>query len=190
MLRFECDHIAPSGCGDANQEGIDSYVLFGSNTTHVWTGSPQVILKICLTTLIRIRSTSALRGVTLWFKYDQRQLPNELGTFPIKWVSTTMFSLVRIRPMFEQEAPKWPWDLFNDVDSYMIHVGPKGVKLWFKYDQEAPKWVWQYADQVGIDSYVLLGSNTTYVWTGSPQVMTARFRYDHKPDQRESQIQI
>ena len=75
--------------------------------------------------------------------------------------------------MFEQEAPKWPWDLFNDADSYTIHVRPKGVKLWFKYDQEAPKWVWQYADQVGIDSYVLFGSNTTYVWTGSPQ-MTLR----------------
>ncbi len=87
--------------------------------------------------------------------------------------------------MFEQEAPKWPLDLFNDVDSYTIHVRPKGVKLWFKYDQEAPKWVWQYADQVGIDSYVLFGSNTTYVWTWSPQVtlrFSARFGYDHKTD--------
>ena len=65
-----------------------------------------MILKICLTTLIRIRSTSVPRGVTLCFKYDQRQLPNELGTLPIKWVSTAMFSLVRIRPMCEQEAPK------------------------------------------------------------------------------------
>ena len=34
-LRFEYDHIAPSGFGDADQVGIDSYVLFGSNTTHV-----------------------------------------------------------------------------------------------------------------------------------------------------------
>ena len=34
-LRFGYDHIAPSGCGDANQEGTDSYVHFGSNTTHV-----------------------------------------------------------------------------------------------------------------------------------------------------------
>ena len=34
-LRFECDHIAPSGFGDADQEGTDSYVLFGLNTTHV-----------------------------------------------------------------------------------------------------------------------------------------------------------
>ena len=35
---------------------------------------------------------------------------------------------------------------------------------------------------MGIDSYVLFGSNTTYVWTGSPQViilLTARFEYDH-----------
>ena len=34
-LRFEYDHIAPSGFGDADQVGIDSYVLFGSNTTYV-----------------------------------------------------------------------------------------------------------------------------------------------------------
>ena len=25
--------------------------------------------------------------------------------------------------MFEQEAPKWPWELFNDADSNTIHVG-------------------------------------------------------------------
>ena len=34
-LRFEYDHIAPSGSGIADQEGTDSYVLFGSNTTYV-----------------------------------------------------------------------------------------------------------------------------------------------------------
>ena len=45
-LRFEYDHIAPSGFGDADQEGIDSYVLFGSNTTYVWTGSPQMTLRV------------------------------------------------------------------------------------------------------------------------------------------------
>ena len=33
--RFGYDHIAPDGCGDANQEGTVSYVLLGSNTTHV-----------------------------------------------------------------------------------------------------------------------------------------------------------
>ena len=42
---------------------------------------------------------------------------------PIKRVPTAMFSLVRIWPMFEQEAPKWPWKLFNDADSNTIHVG-------------------------------------------------------------------
>ena len=67
---------------------------------------PPSDFKNCLTTLIRIRSTSVLKGVKLRFKYDQRKLPNELGTLPIKWVPTAMFSLVRIRPMFEQEAPK------------------------------------------------------------------------------------
>ena len=34
-LRFEYDHIAPNGFGDADQMGIDSYVLFGSNMTYV-----------------------------------------------------------------------------------------------------------------------------------------------------------
>ena len=34
-LRFGYDLLAPSGFGDANQEGTDSYVLFGSNTTYV-----------------------------------------------------------------------------------------------------------------------------------------------------------
>ena len=34
-LRFEYDHIAPSSFGIADQEGIDSYVLFGLNTTYV-----------------------------------------------------------------------------------------------------------------------------------------------------------
>ena len=34
-LRFEYDHIAHSGFGVADQEGTDSYVLFGSNTTYV-----------------------------------------------------------------------------------------------------------------------------------------------------------
>ena len=78
---------------------------------------PPSDFKNCLTTLIRIRSTSVLRGVKLWFKYDQRQPPNELGTLPIKWVSTAMFSLVRIRPMFEQEAPKWPYRLQLDSNT-------------------------------------------------------------------------
>ena len=48
---------------------------------------------------------------------------SELGSVPIKRVPTTMFSLVRIRPMFEQEAPKWFLELFNDADSNTIHVG-------------------------------------------------------------------
>ena len=34
-LRFGYDHIAPSGFGDADQVGIDNYVLFGSNMTYV-----------------------------------------------------------------------------------------------------------------------------------------------------------
>ena len=34
-LRSEYDHIAPNGFGVADQEGANSYVLFGSNTTYV-----------------------------------------------------------------------------------------------------------------------------------------------------------
>ena len=34
-LRFRHDHIAPRGFGNANQVGIDNYVLFGSDTTYV-----------------------------------------------------------------------------------------------------------------------------------------------------------
>ena len=86
--------------------------------------------------------------------------------------------------MFEQEAPKWPYDLFNDADSYTIHVRPKGVKLDSNMIKHPPTRFGKYADQVGIDSYVIFGSDTTYVWTGSPQMTMARFRYDHKPDQR------
>ena len=46
LLRVGYDHIAPSGFGDADQVGIDSYVLFGSSMTYVWTGSPQVTIRV------------------------------------------------------------------------------------------------------------------------------------------------
>ena len=73
-----------------------------------------------------------------YYSNTTRKPPSGFGIAPIKRVLTAMFSLVRIRPMFEQEAPKWPWDFFNDSDSNTIKVGPKGVKIWFEYDQEAP----------------------------------------------------
>ena len=63
-------------------------------------------------------------------------------------------------------------------DSNTISKRSKGVKLGFEYDHVAPSGFGD-ADQVGIDSYVLFGSNTTYVWTRSPQVIMARFRYDY-----------
>ena len=72
--------------------------------------------------LIRIRSVNRTKGVKLRFEYDHIA-PSGFGVAPIKRVPTAMFSLVRIRPMFEQEAPKWPWELFNDADSNTIHVG-------------------------------------------------------------------
>ena len=88
--------------------------------------------------------------------------------------------------MFEQEAPKWFWKLFNDADSNTIHVGSqRGLSYDSNMIKKTPQWAWQFANQMGIDSYVLFGSNTTYVWTGSPQVtilLTTRFEYDRKPD--------
>ena len=113
--------------------------------------------------LWRCQSSGYRQLCSLWFEYDlclNRKPPSDH--------KSCLMTLIRIRSTSD----------------------PKGVKLWFRYDQEAPKWVWQYADQVGIDSYVLSGSNMTYVWTGSPQVIMARFRYDHKPDQRKSRIQM
>ena len=77
--------------------------------------------------LIRIRSTSDPKGLS----YDSNMIkkpPSGFGGMPIKWVSTAMFSLVRIRPMFEQEAPKWSW-----LDSDMTISRTKG-KAGFRYD--------------------------------------------------------
>ena len=91
---------------------------------------PPSDFKNCLTTLIRIRSTLVPKGVKLWFKYDQRKLPNELGTLPIKWVSTAMFSLVRIRPMFEQEAPKWLYCLRLDSNTTISRIHLQ-VTMWW-----------------------------------------------------------
>ena len=54
--------------------------------------------------LIRIRSENRPKGVKLGFEYDH-VAPSGFGVAPIKKVPTAMFSLVRLRPMFEQEAP-------------------------------------------------------------------------------------
>ena len=58
-----------------------------------------------LTTLIQIRSMSAQKGLS-YYSDTIKKPPSEFGLEPIKRVTTAMFSLVRIRPMFEQEAPK------------------------------------------------------------------------------------
>ena len=62
-------------------------------------------LESFLTTLIRIRSVDRTKGVKLGFEYDH-VAPSGFGVAPTKSVPTAMFSLVQIRPMFEQEAPK------------------------------------------------------------------------------------
>ena len=127
--------------------------------------------KICLMTLIHIRSMSDPKGLS----YDSNMIkkpPSGFGSMPIKRVSIAMSSLVRIRPMFEQEAPKWLGKLFNDADSNTIHVGSQRgdtmIQIWPKATSQ---WARHFANQMGIDSYVLFGSNTTHVWTGSPQVI-------------------
>ena len=83
--------------------------------------------KSCLMTLIRIRSTSDPKGLSCGSNMIKKS-PSGFGIMPIKWVSIAMFSLVRIRPMFEQEAPKWSW-----LDSDMIISQTKG-KAGFRYD--------------------------------------------------------
>ena len=55
--------------------------------------------------MIRIRSVNRTKGDKLRFEYDHIA-PSGFGIAPIKSLPTAMFSLVRIRPMFEQEAPK------------------------------------------------------------------------------------
>ena len=83
--------------------------------------------KICLMTLIRIRSMSNLKGLSCDSNMIKKP-QSGFGSMPIKRVSTAMFSLVRIRPMFEHEAPKWSW-----LDSDMIISRTKG-KARFRYD--------------------------------------------------------
>ena len=60
----------------------------------------QIIYRL----LIRMQSVNRSKGVKLRLGYDHIA-PSGL-VMPIKWVTTAMFTLVRIRPMFEQEAPK------------------------------------------------------------------------------------
>ena len=67
--------------------------------------------------LIRIRPVNCSKGVKLEFEYDH-VAPSGFGIVPIKRVLTSMFSLVRIRPMCEQEAPKRLYCL--QLDSKMI----------------------------------------------------------------------
>ena len=74
--------------------------------------------------LIRIRSVNRTKGVKLGFEYNHVG-PSGFGIAPIKRVPIAMFSLVWIWPMFEQEAPKWPWEVFNDPYSTTIQVRPK-----------------------------------------------------------------
>ena len=61
--------------------------------------------KTNLRLLIRIRSVNRPKGVKLGFEYDL-VAPSGFGIAPIKRVPIAMFSLVQIRPMFEQEALK------------------------------------------------------------------------------------
>ena len=89
---------------------------------------------------------------------------------PIKRVPTAMFSWVRIRPMFEQEAPqvilkivckKRLQKTLRPLVRIRPENRPKGVKLRFEYDHIAPSG-FGVANQEGTDSYVLFGSNTTF----------------------------
>ena len=137
--------------------------------------------------------------------------PNSVkaGTYDVCYVLTTL--LTKVKPVESKPLPgcfqiwsKRSQDsqiiliakLLQETDKILrllIRIRSvnrsKGVKLRFEYDHIAPSG-FGVADQEGTDSYVLFGSNMTYVWTGSPLMIMARFKYDHKSYQRESRIQI
>ena len=92
----------------------------------------------------RCRSRGYRQLCSLWFEYDpclNRKPPNDL--------KNCLTTLIRIR---STSVPKGGWAM---------------IQIWSK---KTPQWARHFANQMGIDSYVLFGSNTTYVWTGSPQV--------------------
>ena len=70
-LRFEYDHIAPSGVGVADQSGYRQLCSLWFEYDLCLNRKPPNDLESCLATLIRIRSTSIPKGVELWFGYDQ-----------------------------------------------------------------------------------------------------------------------
>ena len=144
--------------------------------------------------MIRIRSVNHSKVVKLGFEYDH-VAPSGFGSVPIKRVPTAMFSLVRIWPMFEQEAPKWPWEVFNDPDSNDPSWTQKGlsydldtiekppnefglelikrvtiamfslVRIRPMFEQEAPKWPWYYS----LDSDTIISRtkkvNLSQIWS-------------------------
>ena len=125
---------------------------------------PPNDLESCLTTLIRIRSTSVPKGgwtmiqiwprnspvssaicqssgyrqlCSLWFEYDlclNRKPPNDL--------ESCLTTLIRIR------------------STLVLKGGWAVIQIW---SRKTPQWARRFANQMGIDSYVLFGSNTTYV---------------------------
>ena len=106
-LRFEYDHIAPVALALRRSRGYRQLCSLWFKYDLCLNRKPPNDLERFLTTLIRIRSKSDPKGLS----YDSdtiKKPPSEFGSVSIKRVSTAMFSLVRIRPMFEQEDPKWP----------------------------------------------------------------------------------
>ena len=81
---------------DSRQQKTSKTKEYLSNNVH------QVLRKIWRL-LIRIRSVNQTKGFKLGFKYDH-VAPSGFGVAPIKRVPAAMFSLVRIRPMFEPEV--------------------------------------------------------------------------------------
>ena len=91
----------------------------------------------------RCRSRGYRQLCSLWFEYDPC-----LNMKPPNDFKSCLTTLIRIR---STSVPKGGWAM---------------IQIWSK---KTPQWARQFANQVGIDSYVLFGSNTTYVWTGSPR---------------------
>ena len=116
-LRFEYDHIAPSGFGVAPIKRVPTTMF---SLVRIWPMFEQEAPKWPWEVFNDPDSNTIQVGPKKELSYDSdtiKKPPNEFGLEPIKRVTIAMFSLVRIWPMFEQEAPEWPWELQLDSNT-------------------------------------------------------------------------
>ena len=94
--------------------------------------------KSCLMTLIRIRSMSVPKGVKLWFKYDQRNLPMSSALCQSNGYRKLCSLWFEYDPCLNRKPPN-DLKLFNDADSNTIHVdsqrGWAMIRIWSRSPQ-------------------------------------------------------